>query len=209
MIDLLLKLPKYPFDYIYLLDKVKEYSRPRDKISYMVKKGEIIRIKKGLYIVSPKFGGSINYPILANLLYGPSYISLDYSLSYYGLIPERVAEITSITNKRNKNFITPVGNFSYKYLNSNAFSIGVTLNKSGKTSFFIASKEKALCDKIALIKNIESDSDVHTYLEEDLRIDLDELEKLDIDILSLIKEQYHNKSVSNFVDWYKTFLKQV
>ena len=96
------KLPKYPFDYLYLVETLKHYTYPRNKINKMIKNGEIIRVKKGIYNLSPEYGGEIHYPLLANLIYGPSYVSLEYALSYWGLIPERVEIITSITNKRNK-----------------------------------------------------------------------------------------------------------
>jgi len=73
-------------------------TRPRDKISDLLKKGTIIRVKKGLYV----FGEDnrkkpYSKEILANLIYGPSYISLDYALQYHGLIPERVEAVTSVT----------------------------------------------------------------------------------------------------------------
>ncbi len=91
--------------------------------------------------------------VLANLIYGPSYISLEYALQYWGLIPERVETVTSITGKRNKFFTTPLGNFSYRYLHKSKFIQGVLLVKSRfsglpgeggvETGFFIASAEKA------------------------------------------------------------------
>src|SRR5689334_21193947 len=84
------------FDYQILMDVLRAYDRPRDKIRAFLKKKSIVRIKKGLYI----FGETLarNPPsreILANLIYGPSYISLDYALHYHGLIPERVESVTS------------------------------------------------------------------------------------------------------------------
>ena len=54
----------------------------------------------------------ISTEILANLIYGPSSISLDYALYYYGLIPEHVRVVTSITPQRNKIFNTPIGQFT-------------------------------------------------------------------------------------------------
>ena len=122
---LLWKLPKYPIDYSYLVHLLKDYNSPRDKISRMIKKREIIQLKKGLYVLSPKFGDPVNLKVLANLVYGPSYISLEYALSYWGLIPEKVEEITSMTNKRNKIFETPVGTFSYKFLHTSKFYTGI------------------------------------------------------------------------------------
>ena len=105
-------------DYLFLQDKLKTYAYPRDKITSLLKSGALIGVKKGIYI----FGENLALrayckETLANLIYGPSAISLEYALSFYGMIPERVETITSITNKRDKTFNTPVGNFTYKYIN--------------------------------------------------------------------------------------------
>ena len=90
------------------------YSSPNDKISSLMASGDIIQIKKGLYVVSEDYRSKkISKEIIANLIFGPSYLSLDFALSYYGIIPERVAITTSITTKRGKYFSTTFGNFYY------------------------------------------------------------------------------------------------
>lgn len=210
--NLIRLLPDFPFDYCYLMWMLREYSSPRDKISRMLRNGEIIQIKKGLYIRAPEYGGEISRKLIANLIYGPSYISLDFALGYWGLIPERVELVTSITNKRNKLFDTPVGAFSYKYLHHSKFYPGVLLqptelsgqrrNRENKTGFFIASQEKALCDKLATVRDIETAGDIPAYLESDLRIDTDLL-RLNLPRLNQIEKIYKNKSVTAFVRWYK------
>ncbi|MCP5047130.1 MAG: hypothetical protein GY940_08150, partial [bacterium] len=148
------KLPEHPFDYLYLIDLLKDYASPRDKISRMIKNKEIIQVKKGLYVRSPRFGTPINLKTLSNMIYGPSYISLEYALSYWGLIPERVFEITCMTNKRNKLFRTPVGVFSYKYLENSKFVPGIRWIYDETGSYLMASMEKAICDRIAIIKGL-------------------------------------------------------
>jgi predicted transcriptional regulator of viral defense system len=83
------------FDYQVLLDTLSGYRKPRDKITRLLAAGAIVRIKKGLYCFGDPFRKEpISREHLANLIYGPSYISIDYALSYYGLIPERVETIT-------------------------------------------------------------------------------------------------------------------
>jgi hypothetical protein len=197
---LLWKLPEHPFDYSYLMNLLKDYKAPRDKISRMIKKKEIIQVKKGLYVLSPEFGRRINLRILANLVYGPSYISLEYALSYWGLIPEKVEEITSMTNKRNKVFETPVGRFSYKYLENSKFSPGIERVSEETGAFLIASREKAVCDRLALVKDL-NEKEVGEYLESELRLDMDELPGLDIDLISKIECVYRKKSVTAFFKW--------
>jgi len=200
-------LPDYPFDYCYLMWKLRSYRSPRDKITRMLRKGEIIRIKKGLYTCSPAYGGKISRKTIANLIYGPSYISLDYALQYWGLIPEKVELVTSMTSKRNKMFNTPLGAFSYKYLHHSKFYPGVLLEKGelggrgSKTGFFIASQEKAICDRIASVREIHKAEDIPEYLEWDIRIDM-ELLSLDVQLLHQIEKAYKKKSVTAFVRWY-------
>jgi len=204
MRPLVFSFPKHPFDYQYLIHRLRQYRSPRSKIGLMLKKREIIRVKKGLYILPEEYGGEINKILLSNLIYGPSYVSYEYALSYWGLISEKVEEVTAATNKRKKQFQTPVGVFSYRYLNARVFPVGRLLVNGGEGSSIIASKEKAICDKLATIKLINTREDAVAYLEKDLRIDWEEIRNLDVTELRLIMKQYRNKSVSAFVDWYLT-----
>jgi len=109
---------------------------------------------------------------LANLIYGPSYISLEYALSFYGFIPERVEGITSVTNKRNKFFDTPIGIFSYRYINPSLYSYGITLYEIDNRHFIlIGTKEKALIDMLYFSDKMTDVSQIEAYLFEDLRFD--------------------------------------
>ena len=92
-----------PINKQLLLDILKEYKRPHDKIDELVKQQMLVQVKRGLYIAGPKL--SIVSPeslLIANHLYGPSYVSLDTALSHWGLIPERVYEISSVTTNNSK-----------------------------------------------------------------------------------------------------------
>ena len=90
-------------DYLFLMSCLTAYKQPRDKLTDLLKKNYLIRIKKGLYIFAKDYRlRPFSLEVLANLIYGPSYISLEYALSYYGMIPERVNRITSICFKRIK-----------------------------------------------------------------------------------------------------------
>jgi len=130
MESLVFTLPKHPFDYQYLSHRLRQYRSPRVKIGLMLKKKEIVRIKKGLYILPEKYGGKLDKILLSNLIYGPSYVSFEYALSYWGLIPEKVEVVTAVTNKRKKRFQTPAGAFSYRYLNTRIFPVGRVLIKT-------------------------------------------------------------------------------
>ena len=101
ILTLIKKTPYGEFDYIFLSDILYSYKKPRNIISRLIRNNDIIRVKKGLYVFGKdSLGPAYSKEILANMIYGPSYISLEFALSYYGLIPERVDTVTSITNKK-------------------------------------------------------------------------------------------------------------
>lgn len=197
------------FDYQQLISALSDYTYPRDKISRWLNSGELIRVKKGLYI----FGKTaaihpFSHEVLANQIYGPSAISLHYALAYYGLIPERVNTMTSITPKRNKLFTTSIGTFIYHYLNYKKYAVGIRLeNLSSQRSFLIATPEKALCDVIYLIDRsviLDTPEMIEHYLLYDLRMDKDSLKKFDIKILDEINQIYQDRRLNHLIQWIKS-----
>ena len=82
---------------------------------------------------------------LANKIYSPSYISLEFALSYHGVIPETVYEITSVTTKATRRLETLGKVFSYRRIKKSAYT-GYGTEKQGTASFFIADAEKAFVD---------------------------------------------------------------
>ncbi|MBO7367763.1 MAG: hypothetical protein J6U24_04105 [Paludibacteraceae bacterium] len=156
------------------------------KVVWLEKNGYVIRLKRGLYVVNPeKSGKTLSSELIANHLYAPSYISMSTALRYYGLIPEAVYTHQSMTVKHSRCFQTPIGTYDYKYIDRNAFSVGVRSVNKGDYAFLIASPEKALCDLIANSSkvNLRFLKDVENYLENDIRMDMDELHKFDATIL--------------------------
>lgn len=105
-------------------------------------KGFIIRIKRGLYGFPDALPPE---PFIANKLYEPSYLSLDFAMSYHGIIPENVYEITSITSKATRTFETLGQIYSYRCIKRNAFT-GYMVEKQKGYGFFIADGEKAFVD---------------------------------------------------------------
>lgn len=106
------------------------------------------------------------------------------ALRYYGLIPEAVYVHQSMTVKHPRSFQTPVGNYDYKYILRKAFPIGVRSMNKGDYAFLIASPEKALCDLIANSSKVilRYMKDVEIYLEQDIRMDMDEFYNMDATI---------------------------
>jgi len=174
-IDIRSRIQTEIFDYQILTDALKDLSAPRDKTTLLIREGVIIRVKKGLYVFGDKYR---RYPyskeLLANLVYGPSYVSLDYALAYHGLIPERVEAMTSVTPSRSRRFSTPVGLFIYRQVPARAYEVGMArVEGEHGQAFLTASPEKALADKIVSVRgaHLASIGEMGRFLEEDLRID--------------------------------------
>lgn len=195
------KIKSEEFDYERLLQELRHYKKPRDAITRFLRDKSIIRVKKGIYVFGENYRkGLICKESLANLIYGPSYISLEYALSYYGLILERVEQITSMTPLRSKTFQTPVGVFSYVHLLLRKIAVGVTLIESDpQHKFLIATPEKALADRISFHKNLTSTQDVYSFVCEGLRIEEEMLVKLRIPLLKQIEAIYRNPAVTNLM----------
>ena len=176
------------FDYLQLTDALSSYGNIRGKIGRLLANREIIRIKKGFYTF-PEYlrRAPLNPCVLANMLYGPSYVSADYALSYYGLIPERVEVITSMTKGRTRVFYTPFGDFKYFQRNSQDYSIGILCQESAESNFLIADPSKAIYDKVLTDLRFDG-TDIEEYLLEDLRIDEDSLKEMDKKILHELAE---------------------
>ena len=174
------------------------------KVTWLEKQGIIIRLKRGLYVINPEYSGkTLSSELIANHLYTPSYISMSTALRYYGLIPEAVYVHQSMTVKHSRCFQTPVGNYDYKYISKKAFPIGVRSMYKDNYAFLIASPEKALCDLIANSSKVilRYMKDVEAYLEQDIRMDMDEFYNMDANIF----EEYIN--VGKKADSISTLLK--
>lgn len=184
------QLGEVPFSNGLIKTLLADFRRPNDKISELIADQALIPIKRGLYVLNPKrTGRPLSLPLIANILYGPSYVSLDFALSYYGLIPEAVYEVTSVTTGRTKTYDTPVGRFSYEHASLKSYPLGIAsvANESGHF-FLMAAPEKALCDKLMQTSNLRINSvkTMLSYLEQDLRLDLDEFAKFDPELLRRI-----------------------
>ena len=108
---------------------------------------------KGIYETNPNTNGSR----LAQFIYGPSYLSFDYALAEYGLIPEAVYVFTCATlnKKKIKTYTNKFGTFIYRDVPNNVFSYGVMVNVDGNYAYHIATPEKALCDKLYTISPVK------------------------------------------------------
>ncbi len=156
------------------------------KAKRMEDAGELIRLKRGMYVVSPHISHTrISEYLIANHLYGPSYISMHSALRYYGMIPETVHETISVTSGIAHRYVNPIGTFRYIHAAPSYYPIGITLEQDENSTFLIASPEKALCDTLVFLPNLNLRyrKELIEYLENDLRLDMVSLSHLDTSII--------------------------
>lgn len=192
------------FDYPALMTALARYANPRAKAGSLMRRGVIVRVKKGLYVFGDAYRRRpVSRELLANLIHGPSYVSLDYALSYHGLIPERVTTVTSVTPKRPKRFETPLGCFLYRQVPASAFSIGMQRVEMDDVAFLIASPERSLADKLRDDRGhpLRSHDDMADYLLNNLRLEPDDLAVLDADLLDTLATCERSAKIALLARW--------
>lgn len=119
----------------------------RNQLARWQNKKLLVKLKRGVFLLNPndrKINPSRTY--ISNQLYSPSYVSLEYALNYYGLIPERVSDLTGITTKKTLRLKNEVGTFIYQHIKPRAFRGFKALKDEAGLIFFIAEPEKAVVD---------------------------------------------------------------
>lgn len=179
---------------------LRDYTNPDDLIARLVKSGELVRLKNGFFVIAEKIADQpVPYEPIANLLYGPSYISFEWALSFYQMIPEGVYVVTSASTGRSKTFNTPLGTFDYQYLGNHRYAVGINQQEKNGSRFLIATREKALADLIHLKSPNLSGKDLLDDLIEARRMDESDLRQLDKQLLQEIADRYDSRAVQNLI----------
>ena len=183
-----------------LVNKFNAYTNPKAKIKRMCNNNELLHICQGLYDDNLR-------PSLFRLhayIYGPSYVSFRFALSYYNLIPEFNLNVSCATYGKNKrkDYDTSIGYIYYQDVPKQVYPYGVkTINMNGYV-YRMATPEKALCDYLYSDNyKLESESDFKDYLFEDLRIDIEEFENLDFEFIVKIAPLYKRKNLDYLVNY--------
>ena len=176
-----------------LKKQYSNYSNPLDKIKRDVDNGILFRLTRGIY----ENDGNTNPCLLASSILSPSYLSFEWALSYYGLIPERVIDITSASLgvRKNKTFINHFGRYEYSDIPSSAFSEGLTYLESGEYIVKIATKEKAICDSLSKWRVVRNINDLKELLFADKRIDENEFASCDFKLMSRLAALYNKTNL--------------
>lgn len=136
--------------------------------------GRLIQLRRGLYTIAPPYQAVAPHPFLvANRLLQPSYVSLQAALAHYGLIPEYVVVVTSVTTRRPAEWETPLGRYTFRSLKRSRFFGYRQREVAEGQAALVATPEKALLDLVYL----EPGADDPAFLAE---LRLQNLERLDL-----------------------------
>jgi len=177
-----------------LLEEYKNYNDPYGKIRRDVKNNLIFPIVRGLYETDDKTSGLL----LSSVIYGQSYISFDYALSYHGLIPEKVFLYTNVTfnKRRSKMFETKFGNYSYRDVPKAVYPYEIESILYDNYVVFMAKPEKALLDKLYTISPVSNKKKLKKLLFESLRIDEDRFASLDKELMIKLIPKYKSTNLN-------------
>ena len=132
------------------------------------RQGYIVSLRQGWYA----FADCLQQPDIARYfagkIYDPSYISLHTALSFYGIIPEQVVEITSVTTRKTASFANSFASYSYQTVRTNLFWGYTPMTLTDGKTYMMATPEKALLDLLYLYPQYHTEADML-----DLRLDDD------------------------------------
>ena len=177
-----------------MIDQLSEsYSSPACKLGRMVESGELIRLKRGIYETDPNTAPYL----VAHYLCEPSYISFEFALMRYNIIPERVVRITSATYGKHKTlyYDNPLGSFIYRDIPEEAFPVGIDVWKEDGREFPIATPAKAVCDKLSKMPSTRSYKGLEELMFDDLRFDEEEILALDPLTILEYADLYHSTTI--------------
>ena len=125
----------------------------RSNLTRWVKHGYLSKLRQDWYAFSDLKREHEFARYLAQRICTPSYISLHAALSFYGIIPEAVTQITSVTSNRPAMYSNAFGEFSYQSVKPAHFFGFRQMpmpQPMSQGSYLIAFPEKAILDLLYL-----------------------------------------------------------
>ncbi|GHV66504.1 hypothetical protein FACS1894199_10060 [Bacteroidia bacterium] len=160
------------------------------------KKGYLISLRNGYYTFSDSLGKPDLAYFFANQIYQPSYVSLHTAMAFYGIIPESVVQITSVSSLKTAFFQNPFGEFSYKNMKSELI-FGYDLKPMAQhRNFLFATPEKAILDLLYLYPFYNNEAEL-----KELRFDENFMhDDLSVERLNDFAEQFKSNALRKRVD---------
>lgn len=163
------------------------------KLSRMVRQGKLFQLVRGLY----ETDGTLEGHLLSTAICSPSYLSFEYALRQYSMIPEAVYVYTAASFRKNKTltYTNYFGTYLYRDVPASVFPWGVTMVYDESRPYTLATREKALCDIVYTRPPVRSMKAMAELLFDDLRIDPDELDSVDMQQLEFLAGRYPSTNV--------------
>lgn len=190
-----------------LKEKYKEYTDINGKIKRDIDMGILFPLVRGIYETNSHIEGYL----LASYIYGPSYLSFEYALSFHNIIPEKVVVYTnaSFNKRKTKSYQNRFGLYTYRDVPKEAFPLFVKVYEENTYAYFIASPEKALCDLLYMKKPVKSMREIKMLLFEDLRISKEAFEQLNFEDIMFLSDKYISNNIrylakyieSEYIQW--------
>jgi predicted transcriptional regulator of viral defense system len=163
------------------------------------KKGYLVKLRNGYYLLTETKVDEFSLYQIANKLYEPSYVSMESALNYYGINPEGVYQIQSVSTRKTETFTTRVGVFNYQTI-KNGLYFGYHLVTKNERTFRLASREKAILDFLYLR------SDINDFMSfEALRWNREELQQINQDTLKDYLGLYNSRTLNKKIEFLKTY----
>lgn len=205
--DIKKKLKKYPYvTDAFFYNKDISQKTIKNQLVEWVKDGEILRLRKKFYTLNDDDrGAGLSKKLTANVIYYPSYLSLEYALSYYDMIPEAIFSVTSVTPRKTQVFVNHFGEFIYKSIKNNFFFGYILVKDEFGYEILIATPEKALLDFFYFYTRSNTKIE-DSYFEESLR--LQNVEIIDDRKMEQFAQKINSKKLNNitdsFIKWKET-----
>lgn len=208
IISLVKNLPYFSFDNLATIEKDRFYLKVL--FSRYEKAGKSIRLKRGFYVTKDYIENlqkhqrySLYLEFLANVLYTPSYLSLEYILYQHNLLSEVPNNFTLVTKNKTAYFSNAFGNFFYHKVKDKLF-LGFEIIKENDFIIYRATKSKALFDYLYLRKNVL----INKKTVEELRLNINNLDKKDINELRKYFKIESSKKMTKIYYWLIKIWKQ-
>ncbi len=182
-----------------LIDSFGDYGNPAMKITRITRNGDIIRLKNGVYETEE----IIDRFLPAQVIYGPSYISFDSALSHYGIIPEYAYHVSSATFSKHRDKVFHTKKYSYFYTDvpARVFPLEVETHTEGGYVYRLATREKAVCDKLYKMPPMKDTDGLEVLMVDDLRFDEGDIAALDYNTVSGLADGYGCRNVRLLADY--------
>ena len=166
------------------------------------RQGEVLRLKPGYYCLAAGLRRRHPHPfVVAGILHYPSQVSVESALAFWGLIPEAVHHVASVTRQRSRTFTTSLGRFEFRRVPCRTLRAGVRSTEVDRGAWaFVSTPLRAIADLVYLRSSVSWQHDGLGFVTESLRILPEDLEQLSFDTHDEICASLHSRRARRYLD---------